>query len=113
MLFLRISVAFAFLYPPIDALVNPYSWIGYFPKFLIGIAPDMVLLHIFGALEVILALWILSGKKIFLPSLAATLILLAIVFFNPSQFEIIFRDLSIAFASLSLAVASYTPKRSY
>src|ERR1700686_3043477 len=96
---LRAGVAFAFLYPPIDALLDPYSWIGYLPHFARGFVPDLVLLHGFGLLEVVIALWILSGKKIFLPSLAATAILVVIVFLNLQDFQIIFRDVSIAAAS--------------
>jgi hypothetical protein len=109
---LRAGVAFAFLYPPVNALFDPYSWLGYLPHFARAIAhtggvPDVILLHSFGALEVIIALWILSNKKIFLPSLAATGILLAIVALNLQDFQVVFRDLSIAAASLSLAVMSY------
>ena len=109
---LRAGVAFAFLYPAINALFNPYSWIGYFPPFMRGYVPDMVLLHAFGAMEVVIALWILSGKKIFWPSLAATALLLAIVVFDYHNFEILFRDLSIAAAALSLAFLSYRPSNS-
>ncbi len=103
---LRAGVSFAFIYPPIDALFDPYSWIGYFPKFMHGIAPDAVLLHTFGIVEVVIALWILSGKNIFWPSVSATLILLAIILFNPQNFQIIFRDVAIAAASFSLALSA-------
>ena len=101
---LRAGVALTFLYPPLDALVDPYSWLGYFPHFLQGILPDMVLLHSFGAVEVVLALWILSGKYIFWPSVAATCMLLAIVIFNIPDFPILFRDVSIACMSGALAL---------
>jgi uncharacterized membrane protein YphA (DoxX/SURF4 family) len=101
---LRAGVAFAFLYPPLNALANPFDWIGYFPSFTRGFVPDMVMLHIFGAVEVIIALWILWGRRIFWPSLLATVMLLAIVVFNASNFVVVFRDLSIAAASLSLAL---------
>ncbi|MDE2213244.1 MAG: hypothetical protein KGJ34_01800 [Patescibacteria group bacterium] len=108
---LRVGVAFAFLYPPISALSDPYSWIGYFPQFMRGIVPDMVLLHSFGALEVILALWLLSGKKVFYPAILMTIMLLAIVFFNFSQLEVLFRDLAIAAASLSIALSNWPRRR--
>lgn len=104
-LLLRIGVAFAFLYPPIDALRNPDSWIGYFPSFLHGLLPDLVLLHSFGLIEVILALWILSGKKIFIPSLIASFMLAMIILFNLNNFEILFRDVAIAIMALSLALS--------
>lgn len=100
---LRIGVAFAFLYPPIDALSNPDSWIGYFPKFIHGIVPDLILLHGFGVIEVIIALWILSGKKIFLPALVAGIMITSIVLFNLGNFEVLFRDLSIAIMAFALA----------
>ena len=106
-LVLRIGVAFSFLFPPINALFDPYSWIGYFPRFVQGVLPDSVLLHGFGILEVIIALWILSGKRIFWPSLAAAAMLVVIVVFNPSQFQILFRDLSVAGMAAALAVLSY------
>lgn len=106
-LILRIGVSFAFLYPPISALSDPYSWIGYFPHFMRGYVPDMVLLHAFGALEAVIALWILSGRRIFWPAAAAAAMLVAIVALNTFEFELLFRDLSIAAAALALAVVSY------
>jgi len=107
---LRAGVSFSFLYPPINALFDPYTWIGYFPKFMHGIVSDTLLLHTFGIVEVIIALWILSGKNIFWPSLAATLILLAIVFLNLQDFQILFRDITIAAIAFSLALSSYPAK---
>jgi len=103
---LRAGVAFAFIYAGIDAFFSPYSWIDYFPQFMRGIIPDLFLLHLFAAFEILLALWILSGKKIFYPSLVATVLLVAIVFFNLDQFQLLFRDLSIAAAALALALSS-------
>lgn len=103
-LVLRASVAFAFLYPPINALSNPESWIAYFPPFIGGYVPNEVLLHAFGALEIVIALWILSGKKIFWPALVAAVMLVAIVIFNYFNFEVLFRDLSIAGAAIALAL---------
>ena len=103
----RVGVAFAFLYPPIDALFDPVSWIGYFPKFMHGILPDLVLLHGFGILETSIALWILSGRNIFWPSCAATAILLTIVFLNLQDFQIVFRDISIAALAAGLALGAY------
>lgn len=110
-LLLRIGAAFAFLYPPLDAVLNPYSWIGYIPQFARGMVDDMVLLHAFGLIEIVLAVWILSGRRIFWPCIAATLILLAIVAFNLRDFEVLFRDLSIAALTLALALMHRTPKR--
>jgi len=103
-LLLRLATAFAFLFPALDAFLNPFSWVGYIPGFARGILPEMVLLHGFGILEIILAVWILSGRRIFWPSVAATVILLLIVVLNLNDFEVLFRDLSLAGMTLALAV---------
>jgi|SRR5581483_9391862 len=103
-LLLRIGVAFAFLYPPLDALHDPDSWIGYFPKFVTSFPIDpLVTLHSFDVLEIVLALWLLSGWKVRVPALIMAVLLIAIVAFNLPQFPILFRDLAIAFAALALA----------
>ncbi|MBI2612619.1 hypothetical protein HYW59_02290 [Candidatus Kaiserbacteria bacterium] len=110
-LLLRAGVAFAFLYPPLNALVDPNSWIGYFPAFVKGYVPDAILLHAFGVVEVGIALWILSGWRIFWPSLIAAAMLLGIVMFNPSNFQVLFRDISIAAMALALVMLSWSNGR--
>lgn len=104
-LVLRAGVALAFLYPPYDALTNPSSWVGYFPKFVLDFPLDpLITLHAFGVLEVIIAVWLLSGWKVRVPALIAAVLLLAIVGFNLPQFPILFRDVAIAFAALAIAI---------
>lgn len=105
----RIGLALAFLYPPYAALMDPVSWLSYFPQFVRGIAtaahvPDLVLLHGFGVVEVVIALWILFGRRLFYPSLAATVLLVVIVVLNLADFEVLFRDLSIAALSLAFTI---------
>lgn len=102
---LRVGVAFAFLYPPIAALFDPLSWISYFPAFLTDFVGEhtILLLHAFSAVEVVLALWILFGKRVLWPATIAALLLIAIVIANPIQLDVLFRDLSIALASAALA----------
>lgn len=102
---LRLAVAFSFIYPAVSALSDPYSWVGYFPSFLLASVgtSSLVLLHAFGVIEVLLALWVLFGKRIFVPSVIAAVMLLAIIAFNLAQFPILFRDVSIALACLALA----------
>ena len=108
---LRAGLALSFLYPPIDAWGDAYSWIGYFPALLTDlVAPHgIVLLHLFGVVEIVLALWILVGKNVRLPALIAALLLLAIVVFNLPQMQVLFRDLTIALMAVALA---YFPRSS-
>ncbi len=110
---LRAGVAFAFLYPPINAFSDPVSWIGYFPSFVHGYVPDEVLLHGFGAVEIILALWILSGWKIIWPCFIAAAMLVAIVAFNLPQLQILFRDLSIAAMAVGLGLLQVERQRKH
>lgn len=104
-LVLRLGVAFAFLYPPIAAITDPESWLGYFPQFIRALPIDpLVLLHGFGVIEVVIALWILSGKNIRIPAALAALMLLAIVGFDWQNFSVLFRDLAIAAIAVALAL---------
>lgn len=108
-LVLRIGAAFAFLYPPYAALIDPVSWAGYFPSFIRSLpVNEMVLLQGFGLIEAVLALWVLSGWRIRIPAALMTLLLLAIVAVNLSQFDVVFRDLSIACLTLALALSPET-----
>jgi uncharacterized membrane protein YphA (DoxX/SURF4 family) len=102
---LRVGAAFAFLYPPVAALSDPVSWASYFPSFVRALPFDqLIILHSFGAIEAVLALWILSGRNIRIPSLVATAMLIGIVAFNLGQMDVVFRDLSIAALTLALAL---------
>ncbi len=115
---LRLGVAFAFLYPPYAALMDPTSWLGYFPRFVLDAAAsvgvsDLVVLHAFGVVEVLIALWLLSGYKVLYPAALAAAMLMAIVVFDFNNFEVIFRDISIAAAALALAVDSYLKEKKH
>lgn len=105
-LLLRVALAGAFLYPAIAALITPAAWLGYFPHFVLGILPDTVLILVWSLLEVVLAFWILSGKKIFVPSIIACVMLVAIVVFNLSLLDILFRDVALALVALYLALTA-------
>lgn len=103
---LRVSVALAFVYPPISAFFNPYAWVGYFPPFLTSVSPidSLVLLHIFGAFEIAIGVWILFGKRIFIPSGIAALSLFLIVVLNLAQMDVLFRDIPIMLMAIGLCI---------
>lgn len=104
---LRLAIALAFLYPAYAIHASPESWLSYIPSFVDNFRiPQAVLVSLFTAVHIIIGVWILSGKKIFLPSLLATLFLIGIVAFNWSQIEILFRDIPLALVSLYLTIAS-------
>ncbi|PCI90295.1 hypothetical protein COB18_00890 [Candidatus Kaiserbacteria bacterium] len=94
---LRVGLAFTFVYPAVSAWFNSYAWIGYFPSFVLDIVGtyDIVFLHIFGITEIIIAIWLVFGKRIFWPALIAAGYLLAIILFNLNQFDVTFRDVGL------------------
>ena len=108
-LLMRLAVAFSFLYPAVSAWFDPDAWIGYFPGFLLNLAGtnSELLLHAWGLLEIALALWIVFGKLVYIPSAIAAIALIAVVIANPGQFPILFRDISIALAAASLALINW------
>ena len=112
--FLRIGLAFAFLYPAVDAFIDPTTWLGYFPAFVVNVfhiiavpltLGDVFLLHGFGLLELLLALWVLCAKRVALAAYLMAAILLIIVLTNldASSFSVLFRDVSLACMAFALA----------
>jgi len=101
---LRLGLAFAFLYPAYGFWKSPTGWVGYVPQFVqtSGI-PEGTLMLVLAVFHLAIALWILSGWRIFIPSLIATVFLFSVVYFNWNQIDILFRDISLALASLALA----------
>ena len=103
-LILRLSLAFSFLYPAINGFFEPYNWTGYFPSFLQDITTDTTLLLLFALFEITIALWLISGWKLVYASTITTLTLLAIVTFNFSEIDVLFRDIPIAMMGIALII---------
>lgn len=101
---LRMALAFTFAYAGIAGLVTPASWVGYLPGFVSVIADPMTVLGVWSIAEVGLAVWILTGNNDRHAGLLAAVLLLLIVVFNLSQLSILFRDLALAAAAVSLVV---------
>ncbi len=106
-LLLRLALAFAFLYPAYGFWSDPNPWVGYIPAFArdIGLSQGVLLMLIAG-FHLVLAFWILSGWRIFFPSIIAAVFLGAVVYFNLNQLDIFFRDISLALAALALAFSN-------
>jgi uncharacterized membrane protein YphA (DoxX/SURF4 family) len=99
---LRLGLAFVFGYVAIASLVHPNDWVGYLPQQLKTIIPALTLLKLFSIYEILLALWLLSGKFVKIAALVTAMTLAGIVVTNPSQFAITFRDVGLIFAALAL-----------
>ena len=70
-----------------------------------GLSQDTLLIGL-AVVHVIIALWILSGLRIAIPSVVAALFLGSVVYFNWNQIDILFRDISLALAALALAFSN-------
>ena len=105
--FLRIGLATVFLYAGIAAVMNPEAWIGFIPAWIQDFFPGKVILFTHATFNVILSMWLLSGKKIFYASFLAGGILLSIIIFNLGSLDIVFRDAAIFFSAAAAAVLHY------
>jgi hypothetical protein len=110
---LRIGVAIAFIYPAVEASFYPNSWVGFFPPWMVENLPfsKEFLLHLFGASEIVIAVWILVGKRIFIPSMLAIVYLSSIVILNWKFMDLLFRDIAILVIPTVLAIQSYPLER--
>jgi hypothetical protein len=99
---LRAALAFVFSYAAISALAVPDAWIGYLPHFLGSFVHLDKLLTVFGVGELVLALWLLSGKWSKWAALFAFFALAGIVLANLAAMFVTFRDIGLAVAALAL-----------
>ena len=105
--FLRMGIAFSFIYVGVMAFSNPSSWIGFIPLFIENFISRGSFLIIHGIFNLLLGVWLLSNWKIFYASLISVFILFSIFIFNLNSFDIVFRDISILLAAIALGILSY------
>ena len=104
--FLRVGLAFVFLYASVAMLFDPAEFTAYMPSFLPMSWVETVCLPCFSVYEVALAVCLLAGRRLFAVSLLSALTMGAIVVANPDSFDLLFRNVAIACAALSLAAQS-------
>ena len=107
LMLLRVGVAFAFLYVAVSMSINPDNWIGYYPDFLLNMVAEKILTTSSAIFHTVIALWILFSRRIFIPSVLASLGLIAIIAFNYTQMNTLFRDVTILTATLALAIEGW------
>lgn len=106
MFFIRLGLAFVFTYAAISMSLNPQDYIHYFPQFIRSILPTDILFHTLAVFEILLSLWLLSGKWSLLSSSIGALLIYAITISNLDSFNILFRNVSIFCSAVSLAILS-------
>ena len=103
---LRVGLASVFLYAAVAAFLDPAAWIGFLPSWIRSVMPMGTVLFLFSSYEVLLALWLLSNKKVIYAAGLSALTLLAIIAQNILALDLVFRDVAILFAALALGVLS-------
>ena len=99
---LRIGLIVVFLYASLSQFQHPLEWISFLPAFLTGHILPTTLIKIFATYELVLALWLLSGKFLRYGALLCALTFAGIVITNPTQLITTFRDIGLAFMALAL-----------
>ncbi len=102
---LRAALAVPFLYAAVASILQPESWIGFFPSWLFFI-PGTLLLTLFSLYQLALAFWLLSGKRTTYAAVLAAISLTGIIIFNLGALDIVFRDLGLLLAAVALAFLS-------
>ena len=102
-IFLRIGLAGVFLYAAIASFMAPAQWVNYLPQFIATSSSANLYLDIFSVIEILLALWLLWGKRIVWAALISAVLMAGVIIFNLSSLYIVFRDFGLLFAALALA----------
>ena len=102
--FLRIGLAFVFIFAAVSAFLNPQAWIGYVPSFVSNFVTRAFFLFFHDVINLALGLWLLSGKKTFWAAIVSCIALAGIILTNLGTFLVTFRDVGLFFAAVALAV---------
>jgi hypothetical protein len=112
--FLRLGLAFVFVYAAVEIHFNPDNFLRYVPAFVTTQMDITQFLPLFGGAEILLSVWLLSGKWGRASSMISFLLLCAITIPNYAFFTTLFRNVAIASGALSLfcleVLASKMPK---
>ena len=99
---LRWGLAFVFFYAAVASLLDSQEWIRYIPGWIQNLDGYNLLLTAFSVYQLILAVLLFSGRKVYLASILATATLVAITAFNFGTLDVVFRDIGLTMAGLAL-----------
>ena len=107
---LKLGLAFAFFYAAASSFANPTAWFGFFPEFIRNLPPGNLILNFFSVGEIFLGIWLTTSYKTFYAAVLSAVIIFGIVVFNLGAMDIIFRDVTIFFAAVALALLTKNSK---
>ena len=103
---LRLGLTFVFFFAAATSLLSPESYSKFVPTLVTQFVPVNVFLMAYGVFEILLGLWLLSGKGSFYSGMLAALLLFTLTVFNLQEINILFRNVAIICAALSLVALS-------
>lgn len=101
-LLLRMGLAFVFLFAGIASLQQPLEWEGYVPHVVSSMLGITNGLRVIAIGEIILGMWLLTGKYAKYAAAVSALMFAGIILVNLNQLLITFRDIGLLFAALAL-----------
>jgi hypothetical protein len=104
---LRLGLAFVYGYVAVEIYLVPANFIKYIPPQVLTYLPHDQFLMIFGIFEILLTLWFISGWHTEYPALISFFAMAGIIAPNLDYFSILFRNVAIATASLSLSILDW------
>ena len=108
---LRASLALSFIYAAISAFLHPSDWVTFFPNILRNNVKDTFLLDWWGLFEIILATWLISGKRIFIPSIITVVTIASIIVINLNIPDTIFQDIPTLAVAVVLSIIHFPNRR--
>ncbi|HVW23499.1 MAG TPA: MauE/DoxX family redox-associated membrane protein [Candidatus Saccharimonadales bacterium] len=99
---LQIGLAFVFIYAGVGSLTQPNVWLGYLPHFLVTQTQAHDILKLFAVYELLLAIWLLSGRWRRYAAVLSALTFLGIILAQPGDLLITFRDVGLLFTAAAL-----------
>ncbi|HEV2412645.1 MAG TPA: hypothetical protein VGS28_02450 [Candidatus Saccharimonadales bacterium] len=101
---LRVGLAFVFVYAAVSSLIHPLVWVGYLPNLITNHLDGTLILKLIAIYQLLLAVWLMSGRYVRYAALLGALTLAGIVISNPGQTLVTFRDVGLICMALGLAV---------
>ena len=105
---LRAGLAFVFCYAGTAMIVNPAAFMTYVPEVLQGSSMAHTFLLMIAGFELFLVIGLLWPRFTAISALLAAGMMVSIVLLNPDSFGVLFRNVAIASAALSLSLQTRT-----
>lgn len=102
-LLLRLGLAFVFSFAAFTALTHPENYFKYVPTFISNLVPINLFLLVHGIGEILLSIWLLTGKWTFWAAFASAILLFIVTLANLTEINILFRNVAIITGALALA----------